>query len=155
MPPLADFFGELRNAALALAAWSVVVLWLLYAYRLPAMAKFRVSLSRVAIKNSEEYRAEQAKLPAEARQVAENYNHLMEQPTVFYALVFFALTHSDGGVRRSPALLLDAWLYVALRVVHSFVQCFFNRVALRFAVFAISSLVLTHMCFSLLLRELA
>ena len=155
MPPLSAFFGELRNAALALVAWSVVVLWLLYVYRLPAMAKFRVSLSRIAVKNSDEYRQEQAKLPAEARQVAENYNHLMEQPTIFYALVFFALMHDDSSVRRSPALLADAWLYVALRVAHSLVQCFFNRVALRFTVFAASSLVLTHMCGTLLLRELA
>ena len=152
---LAAFFGELRNAALALVAWSIVVLWLLYVYRLPAMARFRVSLTRIAVKSSDDYRKEFAKVPAEVQQVAENYNHLMEQPTLFYALVFFALTHEDAGVRRSPELLRDAWAYVALRVAHSLVQCFYNRVALRFAVFAASSLVLTHMCGALLMRELS
>ncbi len=152
---LAAFFGELRNAALALVAWSIVVLWLLYVYRLPAMARFRVNLERIAVKATDEYRKEYAKVPAETQQVAENYNHLMEQPTLFYALVFFALTHEDGSVRQSPALLRDAWAYVALRVAHSLVQCFYNKVPLRFTVFAASSLVLTHMCGTLLLRELS
>lgn len=152
---LSAFFGELRNSALALVTWSIGVLWLLYLYRIPAMSKARVNTTRIAVKSSVGYASEMAKMPAEAQQVAENYNHLMEQPTIFYALVFFVCVHEDASLRRSPALLRDAWLYVALRVVHSLVQCFHNRVLLRFAVFATSSLVLTHMCGTLLLRELA
>jgi hypothetical protein len=70
--------------------------------------------------------------------VADNYNHLHEQPTVFYALMFFAALTGGGD---GPALAL-AWTYVGLRVVHSLVQATFNRVVVRFSVFALATLVL-------------
>jgi hypothetical protein len=77
-------------------------------------------------------------LPASARQVADNYNHLMEQPTIFYALAFYAvLMHHDTGL----AVTL-AWAYVVLRVIHSLIQCTINRVMLRFTVFSLSTIVL-------------
>ena len=44
-----------------------------------------------------------------------------------------------------------AWAYVILRVLHSLVQATFNRVVVRFAVFAVGSLVLVVMT----VRELA
>ena len=96
-------------------------------------------------------------MPLQALQVAENYNHLMEQPTLFYALVL--LVASRGGEQAAaPALArqlnAEAWCYVGLRVVHSLVQCFYNSVPLRFAVFALSSLVLTHMVFVAVASEL-
>ena len=139
------FLSDIRNSALALVAWSVAVLWLLYATRLPAMARARISLKRIAVKNSESFREEQKKMPLEALQVAENYNHLMEQPTIFYALVFFVASKAGEQPGLAARLNAEAWAYVLLRVAHSLVQCFYNTVALRFAVFALSSLVLTHM----------
>ena len=70
--------------------------------------------------------------------MADNYNHLMEQPTIFYALAFYtAAVGHDAGL----AVTL-AWMYVALRVIHSLVQCTVNRVTLRFLVFSIGSIVL-------------
>jgi hypothetical protein len=70
--------------------------------------------------------------------VADNYNHLHEQPTIFYAVMFFAALTGGGD---TTALKL-AWGYVALRIVHSLVQATFNRVAVRFSVFALATLVL-------------
>jgi hypothetical protein len=35
-----------------------------------------------------------------------------------------------------------AWVYVGLRVVHSLIQTTFNKIEVRFSVFALSSLVL-------------
>jgi len=73
--------------------------------------------------------------------VADNYNHLMEQPTIFYALAFYIVLagHTD-------LLHIDlAWAYVGLRVVHSLIQTTINRVTLRFLVFALSTLVLMAM----------
>ena len=69
---------------------------------------------------------------------AHNYQHLMEQPTIFYAIVL-ALIHMgfDG-----PINVYLAWGYVALRIVHSIVQATINRVSIRFPIFALSTLCL-------------
>jgi hypothetical protein len=80
-------------------------------------------------------------LPDSARQVADNYNHLMEQPTIFYALVFYI--YLSGG--QDTLYIWLAWAYVALRVVHTLIQCTGNIVNLRFTVFSLSTLVLMAM----------
>ena len=67
--------------------------------------------------------------------MADNYNHLMEQPTIFYALVFYI--YLAGQADQLHVWL--AWAYVALRVVHSLIQCTINRVPLRFLVFALAT----------------
>jgi len=69
---------------------------------------------------------------------AENYNHLMEQPTQFYAI---ALAMNQMGLRDSTSVKL-AWTYVGLRIVHSLVQSTNNKIMVRFQLFAASSLVL-------------
>ena len=75
-------------------------------------------------------------IPAQAQWPADNYNHLMEQPTLFYAIALvLALLGTGGGVN-----LMIAWAYVALRVAHSLVQATFNRVIIRFAIFSLSTL---------------
>ena len=78
------------------------------------------------------------RMPANIRSVADNYNHLHEQPTIFYALMFFAAL--TGGADHVATYL--AWAYVGLRVVHSFVQVLSPKVTLRFMMFALASLVL-------------
>jgi hypothetical protein len=70
--------------------------------------------------------------------VADNYNHLHEQPTVFYALCIYS--HLAGVADEINAGL--AWSYVGIRVVHSLIQITTNFVPLRFVVFNIGSLVL-------------
>jgi len=72
-------------------------------------------------------------LPNPARQIADNYNHLFELPTVFYALVFYiwAMGHVDA------VHVYCAWGFFGSRVVHSIVHGTVNRVAIRFPVFAI------------------
>ena len=79
-----------------------------------------------------------AQLPAEVRWKADNYNHLMEMPTLFYAI---ALVLAVVGSTATLDVGL-AWSYVGLRVVHTFVQTQGNKIELRFAIFALSSLVL-------------
>ena len=69
---------------------------------------------------------------------ADNYRNLFELPVLFYlALVVAAL----AGL-ATPLVLGLAWTYVALRVVHSWIHCTYNRVRHRFYVFASSTLVL-------------
>jgi hypothetical protein len=74
----------------------------------------------------------------QAQWKAHNYNHLMEQPTIFYAIVLsLAIMGFDH-----PFNVALAWGYVGLRVVHSIVQATVNIVAIRLTLFALSTLCL-------------
>ena len=127
-----DLNDSVLLPVLALIVWSLIVWAWMYALRIPAMQKAGIRPDDARHPGSLDA------LPASARQVADNYNHLMEQPTIFYALAFFVvLAGHDGGF----AVTL-AWAYVGLRVVHSLIQNTVNRVMLRFLVFSISTLVL-------------
>ena len=67
-----------------------------------------------------------------------NYNHLMEQPTIFYAIALtLALMDFGGGVN-----LWLAWGYVGFRVLHSLVQASINIVKWRLLCFLLASLCL-------------
>ena len=77
------------------------------------------------------------KLPPSVRWKANNYNHLMEQPTIFYAT---ALALASAGEGHGLNVTL-AWLYVILRVLHSLVQAKFNHIMARFSLFIVSSFV--------------
>lgn len=79
-----------------------------------------------------------AQLPASVRWKADNYNHLMEQPTVFYAIVITLVLLGPSG---DTAWVL-AWSYVALRVVHSLTQALVNKIELRFLLFVLSNIPL-------------
>lgn len=131
---LQDELAQFLLPVLALIVWTLIMWWWMYLTRIPAMQKLKIDPQSAAHPGSEAGRT----LPSSVRRVADNYNHLHEQPTVFYALAFFsALT---GGADAVAHALL--WAYVGLRVVHSIVQATVNIVTLRFAVFSASSLVL-------------
>ena len=118
---------------IALAIWSAVIWVWMYATRIPAILKARMAL------DSQMPRGEQmALLPANVRWKADNFNHLMEHPTVFYAV---AISLAVLGDQTSASLAL-AWGYVGVRVVHSLVQVLINHIQTRFALFLLSSLVL-------------
>lgn len=127
-----------------LVLWTMVMWAWMYATRIPAMMKMRMKL------NPQAPRGEQMnQLPAEVRWKADNYNHLMEQPTIFYAVaIVLAILGAGEGVNHWLA-----WTYVGMRVIHSLVQSMVNRIELRFALFFISSLVLLALIINAL-REL-
>lgn len=117
----------------ALVLWSFVMWAWLYATRIPAILKNKIAMDPGMTK------AElNAQLPPSVRWKADNYNHLMEQPTLFYAVAFaLALAGAGGGLN-----LTLAWTYVGLRVVHSLVQSTINVITARFLIFMLGSLVL-------------
>ena len=82
-----------------------------------------------------------AKLPKQVMWKADNYNHLMEQPTIFYATAL-ALALAGLGVDLN---LMMAWVYVGSRVVHSIVHSTTNNVPIRFGLFVIGTLALLVM----------
>ncbi len=115
--------------ALALICWTLLVWTWMYATRIPAMQKAKIDPQSAIHPGS------LSVLPASVRVVAENYNHLHEQPTVFYALVFY--THLAGGADAVNILL--AWGYVGLRVAHSFAQIVVRVVIVRFTIFVFAT----------------
>ena len=118
---------------IALVLWSGVIWAWMYATRIPAISRMRMRLD-ASLPRGEQM----ALLPAQVRWKADNYNHLMEQPTLFYATALSLAMLGD----QSTASVALAWSYVGLRVVHSLVQTMFNHILTRFALFLVSSLVL-------------
>jgi hypothetical protein len=117
---------------LALVSWTLIVWFWMYARRIPAMNAAGLDPQEAQHPGSLNV------LPQKARFAADNYNHLHEQPTIFYALIIYSHL---AGVADELNLTL-AWAYVGLRVLHSLVQITINKVTLRFTLFAVSTLVL-------------
>jgi hypothetical protein len=120
---------------LALIVWTFVVWIWMYATRIPAMRAAGMDARQV--KRKEDIEA----LPETVKYVADNYNHLHEQPTVFYALALYS--HVAGTADAVNVML--AWGYVATRIVHSIIQGTSNFTPVRFAVFVLASLLLMAM----------
>lgn len=118
---------------IALILWTFVIWFWMYFTRIPAILKSRMVLDGHAPRGQQ-----MAQLPATVRWKADNYNHLLEQPILFYATAFCLFLLGD----HSALSLNLAWAFVALRIVHSLVQCLINHIPTRFALFFVSSLVL-------------
>ncbi len=69
---------------------------------------------------------------------AHNYEHLMEQPTLFYAIVLALILMGFDH----PINVYLAWGYVGLRIVHSIVQSTINIVRIRFLIFLLATICL-------------
>ena len=80
-----------------------------------------------------------ALMPDRAKQVSDNYMHLMEQPTLFYAVCFSLQVLGQG---EHPVNIGFAWGYVSIRVLHTLVHSTFNDVRIRFFLFLLSSVFL-------------
>jgi len=127
----------------ALVIWSAIIWAWMYATRIPAIIKARMVLEPTAPRGEQ-----MAQLPPKVRWKADNYNHLMEQPTLFYAIAISLAVLGD----QSTASVALAWAYVGLRVVHSLVQVTWNNIQTRFALFFVSSLLLFGLVYQAALR---
>ncbi|KAF2460472.1 membrane-associated, eicosanoid/glutathione metabolism protein [Lineolata rhizophorae] len=127
---------------LALASWTFAMEAWMYAKRIPAMRRTGVKLEPTM--TGEQWNA---KMPPDSRWPADNYNHLHQQPTVFYAVALTMAMQASGneGGAASPLDVQLAWGYVGLRVVHSLIQASSNTIGTRFLVFSVSSFVLLGM----------
>jgi hypothetical protein len=118
-----------------LIAWTLVMWLWMYFTRMPAMRKAGISAAKMREKS------EMDVLPREVRQVADNHNHLHEQPVLFYALLFY-IHLSD---RADALMIVLAWGYVGLRVAHSLYQARINFIPVRFMLYALSTILLMVM----------
>lgn len=122
-----------------LALWSMIIWVWMYATRIPAMSQAKIDAAKMVGGTG---KALDDVLPPHVQWKAHNYNHLMEQPTVFYAVAIALAVGGLGGGLNAQL----AWAYVGLRILHSLIQVTVNRVLWRFAAFALASLVLTALC---------
>ena len=121
--------------AIVLVLWSLVMLTWLALTRLPAMSAAGISLPTIVGQRGVNL---EGVIPDRVNWKSHNYTHLMEQPTLFYATVLVL-----GVVGAGDGLNLQlAWGYVIVRIAHSIVQATWNRVTVRLALFALSTVPL-------------
>jgi hypothetical protein len=131
--------SPILQPVVALAAWTMIIWIWMYATRLPAMSRAGIDGTKMVGSTGKELRDDLiSKGEFKASWVADNYNHLHEAPTVFYAIaIVLAITSQGDGLNATLA-----WAYVVLRVAHSLSQMIMNRIIFRFSLFALSSLTL-------------
>ncbi|WP_427967872.1 MAPEG family protein [Altererythrobacter sp.] len=131
--------AQMLAPAAALVAWSLVMLFWLAGTRLPALAKSG------AMKNAKPGGRGQdldGVLPDKLQWISHNYNHLMEQPTIFYAsVIIIAMSGAAAGD------VTAAWIYVGLRVIHSLWQSLVNVVPVRLLIFLASTVALVYLAY--------
>lgn len=129
--PISPLLGPI----VALVAWTLIIQIWMYATRLPAMRRAGISFKgRVGTRGG----ALEGKIPDEVNWKAHNYNHLLEQPTLFYAITIALILMGFDA----PVNVYLAWAYVGFRIAHSLVQTTINVVFYRFLLFIGGSLCL-------------
>ncbi len=129
--------SEILAPAAVLVLWSVIMVFWMAGTRLPAMAKSGADL-KSAPPGGRGVDLEGV-LPPSVNWKAHNFTHLVEQPTLFYAVVMIlALSGAGDGLNAQLA-----WGYTGLRVLHSLWQSLVNTIPVRFTLFLLSTLCLT------------
>ncbi len=137
---------EMLAPAAALVVWSMIMLLWMASVRLPALAKLDLPPEKRRGGRGSDL---DGVLPGPVQWPAHNYNHLMEQPTLFYATAIILALAGAGQ--------LDVWLgwaYVVLRVVHSVWQAVVNTIPVRLTIFMLASIVLLVMAVRALIAAL-
>lgn len=128
-------YNPLLGPVIALVGWSIFMLIWVMVTRLPAIKKAGIDLGK---RPGGRGNALDGVLPDQTQWKAHNYNHLMENPTIFYAITL-ALVAMDDRFQINLAL---AWGYVALRVLHSLWQATVNTIPVRLGLFILSNICL-------------
>ena len=124
---------SILDPMLAMLAWSGLIVAILLWTRIPVVIKQWGNLQFA--KHSDELRP---KMSENFRYITDNYNHIFEQPTLFYAVLIY-IQLADTANQTNISL---AWAYVFLKAIHSVIQLTNNNVSWRAASFATSSLSL-------------
>jgi len=129
-------FSPILVPVVALVAWTLIMMLWMVATRMSEFRRLGINFDNIPAGSRGvdlEGRAD-----PRAQWKSHNYNHLMEQPTIFYAIALtLALMDFGGGLNYWLA-----WGYVALRIVHSLLQSTVNVVKYRLTLFTLASLCL-------------
>ncbi len=117
--------------AFALSGLTFVVWCRMYVVRIGQMRRERIHPQSVATSAQAAARLTDSK-------AADNLRNLFELPVLFYAAVIIAAFTGTA----TPAMLALAWLFVALRFLHSAIHCGYNKVMHRFLAYLAGGIVL-------------
>ena len=139
--------AQMLAPAAVLIAWTLVVLFWMAATRFPALAKLGKTITSAppGVRGQDS----ESELPPSVNWKSHNYSHLLEQPTLFYAVaVIIAISGPESGD------ILAAWIYVGLRVIHSIWQATVNRIPVRISLFLLSTFALIYLAYRAILLTL-
>lgn len=128
--------SSIAGPFLSMMALTFVVWIVMYQRRLRYIVKHDVDPENLS---SPERAA--AILPDDVAAPANNLRNLFELPALFYALCLYLYLSSSVDAGH----VIAAWLFVAFRILHSYVHCTSNRVMLRFQLYVAASLALWFM----------
>lgn len=140
--------SSILTPAAVLVVWSLIVMLWMMASRFSAFTEAKIDL-RTAPPGGRGQDLE-GRIPDVANWKAHNYAHLMEQPTLFYAVVFIL---AMSGASAFDVTL--AWAYALIRIVHSVWQATVNRIPVRSSLFFASSIFLIILAIRALMATLA
>jgi hypothetical protein len=128
--------AQMLAPAAVLVVWTLIVLLWIIPARFGAVAKIA---DKSVLPNKAGVRGNDLEgvLPDKANWPAHNHTHLHEQPTLFYATVLIIAVTGPGALD-----ITLAWIYVALRIVHSLWQNLVNTIPVRFGLFLASTITL-------------
>ncbi|MXO51018.1 MAPEG family protein [Erythrobacter gaetbuli] len=139
--------AQMLAPAAVLVVWSLAMLFWTAFTRFPAMKKSGMDLANA--KPGGRGQDLEGVVPDKVQWKSHNYAHLMEQPTLFYAVtMIIALMGAAAGD------VTAAWIYVGLRVIHSIWQATVNVVSVRFMLFIASTLALLYLAYRALVLTL-
>jgi hypothetical protein len=115
----------------AMAVLTLLVWLRMFQTRVGEMKRRRIHPQSVA------QSAQMAQMVEDSR-AADNFRNLFELPVLFYAAMLLSI---HVGI-ESTAMLVLAWAFVALRALHSYIHCTYNRVMDRFKAYVLSGFVL-------------
>lgn len=145
MTDLIGNFAPVLVPVLVLVIWTLVMMGWMLVTRVPYMVSKGMGPEQ-GQRTSELGK----KIPDEIQWKADNYNHLLEQPTAFYAT---AIVCAMSGLGDGLSLYM-AWAYVLSRIIHSVIHVTVNNVNLRFMIFAFGSVCLGVMAVNALIQLL-
>jgi hypothetical protein len=129
-------YSPILAPVVALVAWTILVMLWMVVTRFAEFRRLGITLSNIP--PGSRGADLEGRADPHAQWKSHNYIHLMEQPTIFYAIALtLALMNFGGGINYWLA-----WGYVGLRILHSLVQATINIVAIRFPIFLLASLCL-------------
>ncbi|MBN8884384.1 MAG: MAPEG family protein [Rudaea sp.] len=117
--------------AVAMVMLTFLVQMRMYVARIGEMKRERVHPQAIA-------NSAQAAARLKDTCAADNFRNLFEMPVLFYVALLVAFL----SAQVSTVTLTLAWVFVALRIVHSVIHCSYNKVMHRFYAYVSSSLVL-------------
>jgi len=128
--------AQMLAPAAVLVVWTLMVMFWIIPSRFGAIAKVE-DKSVFTGKQGGRGQDLEGKIPDKANWPAHNHTHLHEQPTLFYAVSAILAIVGAGALDVTLA-----WIYVAVRIVHSLWQILVNKLPVRFALFLLSSIAL-------------